>query len=65
MFERYGTGIAEIIFNNSTAQVAIDKSEGKSRSSANNDAPQASRAEAEAVLEKLAAHFSGNSDCSN
>ncbi len=65
MFERYGTGIAEIIFNNSTAQAAIAKSEGNMRSSANNDAPQASRAEAEAVLEKLAAHFTENSDSSN
>lgn len=65
MFERYGTGIAEIIFNDSTAQVAIDKSEGRIRSNANSEVPQASRAEAEAVLEKLAAHFTGNSDCSN
>ena len=65
MFERYGTGIAEIIFNNSTAHAAIAKSEGKIRSSSNNDAPQASRAEAEAVLEKLAAHFTENSDSPN
>ncbi len=62
MFERYGTGIAEIVFNNSTSQDAINKVEGKTSSSRNGDVTRASHAEAEAVLEKLAAHFTGNSD---
>lgn len=62
MFERYGTGIVEVIFNNSTAQEAIAKSEVKPRNSRHSEASHTSSVEAEAVLEKLAAHFTGNAD---
>lgn len=62
MFERYGTGIVEVIFNNSTAQDAIVKSEIKTRYSRQSEASRTSSVEAEAVLEKLAAHFTGRVD---
>ena len=65
MFERYGTGIVEIIFNNATSQNAIIKSESKIEKNRGDGAILASNVEAEAVLEKLAAHFSENDTLNN
>lgn len=63
MFERYGTGIAEIIFNNAEPQKTIIKSETRIEKKKSEDAsssPNVSSMEAEAVLEKLATHFAGS-----
>ncbi|HAJ74022.1 MAG TPA: hypothetical protein DCM49_04400 [Lachnospiraceae bacterium] len=58
MYERYGSGMAEIIFNDVNAKEAIDKCENDLVDK--DETSMHSEGEAKTVLEKLAAHLAGS-----